>query len=66
MHSASNFAGSAYAGTVQRVLDFLGVCPPKPFKIAPPGYEKLADEVSETWVQRFRHECQQGWKNIVW
>jgi len=55
-----------YAGTVQRVLDFLGVCPPKPFKIAPPGYEKLADEVSETWVQRFRHECQQGWKNIVW
>ena len=55
-----------YAGTVQRVLDFLGVSPPEPFKIAPPLYDKLADEVSETWVQRFRRECQQGWKNIVW
>jgi LPS sulfotransferase NodH len=55
-----------YAGTVQRVLDFLAIHSPERVKIAPPRYEKLADEVSEAWVQRFRRECQQGWKNIGW
>jgi trehalose 2-sulfotransferase len=48
------------------VLDFLAIHSPERVKIAPPRYEKLADEVSEAWVQRFRRECQQGWKNIGW
>jgi len=47
-----------YYGTVKRVIDFLGISSAEPWQIAPPFYEKLADEVSEEWVQRFSDECQ--------
>lgn len=55
-----------YYGTVKRVLDFLGILLPEDLTTAPPFYERLADEVSEEWVQRFRKERQEGWKNIGW
>jgi hypothetical protein len=34
--------------------------------IAPPGYTRLADEVSEAWAERFREERQRGWSNRGW
>lgn len=49
-----------YDGTVEGVLDFLGLKSENP-QTATPFYDKLADEVSEAWVQRFRSERQQGW-----
>lgn len=45
-----------YTGTVRDVLDHLGL--DSDVEIAPPAREKLADEISEGWVQRFRKEKQ--------
>ncbi len=55
-----------FEGTIRRALDFLDVTTPENITIEPPYYTKLADDVSEEWVQRFRHERQQGWTNIAW
>ncbi len=54
-----------HEGTIKSVLNYLGL-PQAQIKTAAPFYEKLADEVSEDWVQRFRKESQVGWKNIGW
>jgi LPS sulfotransferase NodH len=51
--------------TVRRVLEYLGL-EATTVKIARPYYEKLADEVSGVWVERFREERQQGWQNRGW
>lgn len=32
----------------------------------PPHFIRLADQLSEEWVQRFREERQQGWQNRGW
>jgi LPS sulfotransferase NodH len=55
----------AHEETVRRVLEYLGL-EATTAKIARPHYEKLADEVSEAWVERFREERQQGWQNRGW
>ena len=54
-----------YEKTVRRVLEFLeldtiGV------EIPAPSLSQTADSISEEWVQRFREERQQGWKNRGW
>jgi len=54
-----------YEGTVMKVLGFLGISTDK-IKVAPPALDKLADEVAEQWVQRFREESQKDWENIRW
>jgi LPS sulfotransferase NodH len=54
-----------YEGTVNRVLDFIGVGKSSG-DIAPPPLVKMADELSESWVQRYRREQQAGWKNLGW
>lgn len=54
-----------YEGTVLRVLRHLGL-ETASARIAPPRFQKLADEVSEAWVQRFREERQRGWENRGW
>jgi LPS sulfotransferase NodH len=54
-----------YAGTFQRVLAYLGF-EDKSVDVPAPGFEKLADDLSEAWVQRFRRERQAGWKNRGW
>lgn len=51
-----------YVQTVLDVLAWLGI-PASDAVVAPPAYERLADAVSEDWVQRFRREKQAGWKN---
>ncbi|MBM7568584.1 Stf0 family sulfotransferase [Paenibacillus sacheonensis] len=54
-----------YEGTVRRVLEFLEV-PADDVTIAPPSLDKLADEVAEEWVQRFREESQKEWEVKSW
>ncbi|MCP5101425.1 MAG: hypothetical protein GY943_38250 [Chloroflexi bacterium] len=55
----------AYEATVKNVLDYLEL-DSSHLVIAPPHYEKLADDISEEWVQRFREEKQKGWANRGW
>ncbi|AIQ12961.1 Stf0 family sulfotransferase [Paenibacillus durus] len=54
-----------YEGTVIRMLEFLDVQTDN-INVAPPALDKLADDVAEQWVQRFREESQQGWENRRW
>lgn len=54
-----------YEGTVMKVLGFLGV-PSDSASVSPPALDKLADDVAEEWVQRFREESQYEWENIRW
>ncbi|WP_102126614.1 Stf0 family sulfotransferase [Deinococcus planocerae] len=53
-----------YEGTVRAVLAYLDL--PTDVSIAPPAFERLADGLTEEWVQRFREERQAGWSNRVW
>ncbi|WP_181186431.1 Stf0 family sulfotransferase [Orenia metallireducens] len=55
-----------YEETVIRILKFLEIANINQVKIAPPYFEKLADDLSEKWVQRFRKERQRKWENIGW
>ena len=55
-----------YEGTVTRVLETLGLELPAGYAFAPPKLERLADDLSERWVQRFREEKQRGWRNLGW
>jgi LPS sulfotransferase NodH len=54
-----------YKGTVERVLDYLELDTVS-VTIAPPCHERLADDLTEIWVDRFRRERQQGWTNRGW
>lgn len=54
-----------YEGTVLRVLQYLGI-QTEDVKIAAPAFDKLADDYSEQWVQRYRTESQNGWTNVRW
>jgi LPS sulfotransferase NodH len=38
----------------------------KGLKITNPYFDKIADNVSEEWVQRYRKERQTGWNNKGW
>jgi trehalose 2-sulfotransferase len=54
-----------YTETVHRVLDYLGL-ENGGVSVEPPHYAQLADDISESWVQRFREERQQGWDHRGW
>ncbi|MBB3112747.1 LPS sulfotransferase NodH [Paenibacillus phyllosphaerae] len=54
-----------YEGTVRKALAYLGLQGDQ-VRIAPPAFDRLADEVAEQWVQRFREERQQGWEFVKW
>lgn len=54
----------SYEKTIRNILDYLKLSDAKSVVIASPPLQKLADDVSEEWVQRFRKERQQGWKNF--
>ncbi|QHT61475.1 hypothetical protein GXP70_16895 [Paenibacillus lycopersici] len=54
-----------YEGTVKQVLAFLNL-PADNVAIAPPAFDKLADEAAEQWVQRYRADSQKGWENVRW
>lgn len=54
-----------YEKTVRNVLNYLEL-DSKEIDVPPPFFEKLADDTSEEWVQRFREEKQKGWQNYGW
>lgn len=54
-----------YEGTVRKVLEYLEI-PTYHVRVAPPALERLADDVSEEWVQRYRQERQKGWEYAKW
>ncbi|WP_308635513.1 Stf0 family sulfotransferase [Paenibacillus silvisoli] len=54
-----------YERTVRDVLDYLGI-DQEGVRIAEPYFDRIADEVAEQWVQRFREERQAGWTNRAW
>jgi len=54
-----------YEATVLSVLDFLNIST-ESVNIAPHAFDKIADDVAEQWVQRYRKERQAHWDNQVW
>ena len=54
-----------YEGTVMKVLEYLDI-PAEGVTVGPPAFDKLADDVAEQWVQRYREERQRGWENVRW
>lgn len=55
-----------FEATVRRVLDFLEIPGRDSVDIPPMRLQKLADDTSEEWVQRFRRELQSDWKYKGW
>jgi trehalose 2-sulfotransferase len=54
-----------YEKTVRKVLKFLDLDTIN-VEIPTPLLANTADQFSEEWIQRFRRECQEGWKNRGW
>lgn len=54
-----------FESTIRRVISFLGLNE-KNYPIGKPFYERLSDDLSNEWVERFRKELQDGWENKVW
>ena len=53
----------SYEETIRKILRYLELDDSGNILIQPPLLERLADNISEEWVQRFRKERQQGWNN---
>jgi LPS sulfotransferase NodH len=47
---------ASYEATLRTILDFLELPAPPPLHIPAPAFAPLADEVSETWTERFHRE----------
>ncbi len=52
-------------GSINRVLAHLGL-PPQSAISPDVDIQKTADDLNEEWVQRFRHDRQEGWENRAW
>ena len=54
-----------YEEIIRAVLEYLGLDRTS-IDIPPPSLDRTADNVSEEWAQRFRHEIQVDWENRGW
>lgn len=54
-----------YEPTIRTILDYIEV-DHGTVKIPQPYFSPTSDEISEEWVQRFRHELQMEWVNKGW
>ncbi len=54
------------AATVRAVLDCLDIERPTDFKVPAPRYQRLSNDLSEAWVQRFRQEKQRDFWTQFW
>lgn len=54
-----------FKGTILKIGEFLGEEIDEQ-QIESPYYAKLADDISEEWVERFRHEVQKDWLPKIW
>ena len=52
-----------YPETIRNILSYLELPDVRDISIPPPPLQKLADKMSEEWVQRFRKERQKEWQN---
>ncbi len=52
-----------YENTVKHIIEFLEIPCDKPLRVSPPFFEKLADDISDIWTQRYRQEKQKDWPN---
>ncbi len=55
-----------FEGAVCSIVDYLNVAGSSSYSVGDFFYEKLANELSEVWVQRFREELQADWTNKGW
>ena len=55
-----------YEATIKAVLAFLDIETEFELPIRSTNYQKLADTLSEEWVQRYRQEKQQDWWRVFW
>lgn len=53
----------SYEQTIRNILNYLELSELQNVSIPSPPLQRLADNLSEEWVQRFRKERQQGWQN---
>ena len=53
----------SYEATIRNILSDLELSNAENILISPPPLQKLADETSQVWIQRFRTERQLGWQN---
>ena len=53
-------------GTLTRILDYLDVPLPEDYEYKPSPLKKMADALSEEWIQRYRQEIQADWQTIRW
>lgn len=54
------------AQTIEDILAFLDIPIPKGLNYPPHKIQKLADSVSDEWIQRYREELQQNWPYSRW
>lgn len=54
----------SYEKTIRNILDYLEIVNSEKVAIANPPLQKLANDLSEEWVQRFRKDRQKGWSNF--
>ena len=54
-----------FEATITKVMAYLDL-PASNTPIAPPFFEKLSDDLSESWVTRFKNELQSEWPNKGW
>lgn len=57
---------AAYSATVRRVLAHVVGPGAEGIDVSPPAFERLADTLSEEWVERFRADQQAGWAHTIW
>jgi trehalose 2-sulfotransferase len=55
-----------YVDTTLGILRWLNIDVPHDFRVQAPRIQKQTDEISESWVMRYRRERQMGWKNLAW
>lgn len=54
-----------YEETVFEVLHFLNISTDG-VRVVAPFFDPIADEIAESWVQRFRNESQENWEHPAW
>lgn len=53
-------------GTLMQILDYLDLSLPAGYEYKPSPLKKMADALSEEWIQRYRQEIQTDWQTIRW
>jgi LPS sulfotransferase NodH len=54
------------SSTLISILDYLKIPIPEDMGLSKNNLEKLADDLSEEWIERYREEKQKGWPNKGW